>query len=86
MNIKRYLTTRKRAFRRIAESEDGKIFLADIYKFCESKDPVVPNDSLSTGRNIGKELVAKHIKKVLHQDDSHVEELLMQYKKTMSKQ
>ena len=84
MDLNKYFSKRKGAFQRIAESEDGKIFLGDLYKFCESKDPIVPNDPLSTGKNIGKELVAKHIKKVLHQDDAQVEKLINNYRKSMS--
>lgn len=84
MKLTHYFKKRHTAFSRLAESEDGKIFLADLYKFCECNDPIVPNDPLSTGKNVGKELVAKHIQKVLGQDRKQVEELVNHYNQTMS--
>jgi len=83
--VKSYFNRRKYAFAKVADSNEGKLLLGEIYKFCETKDPIVPNDPLSTGKNIGKELVAKHIKKILHQDDRVIEEILTAYKQERSK-
>lgn len=83
-NIKNFFFRRKNAYNRISESEDGKMFLSDLYKFCETRSVAVPNDPISTGVNIGKEMVAKHIKKILAHDDKKIAELSKYYERELT--
>ena len=77
---KRLFTTRSKAYKKVFESEEGKMVLADIYKFSKlNKSRFVPGQPDITAFQEGAAAVALHIKAVLKQDEKEIEKLLEQH-------
>ena len=74
------LFTRKSNYRTVFESEEGKVVLADLYKFCGLDRPsYVENSSDRTAYNEGMKRVALRIKGILNQDEEQLKQLLNQH-------
>lgn len=75
--IKDLFKTRRQAYKKIFESEEGRVVLADLYKFCGVENPTyVEGDSHGTAYREGMRRVALRIKGILKQDDEQIERLI----------
>lgn len=77
---KKFLTSRNRQYKNVFESEEGKLVLAELYKFCGLNRPsYVEGNPDRTAYNEGLKRVAYHIRSILKQSDKDIDKLLEDY-------
>lgn len=68
---------RKKMFRSVFGTKEGKAVLAEIYRFCEvDKEAYRPGSFDQTAYNEGKQRVARYVQRLLNQDDEDMLRIL----------
>jgi hypothetical protein len=74
---KKYLFSRRLAYKRVFNTPDGERVLADLYKYCGiSKPSYREGKSDATARNEGMRAVALHIKGILRQSENDIDDVI----------